>query len=970
MRISKGGAGAKSYFFSGLLRGDSFADAEGKDADFQERTGTWFGVGARYLGLSGPVDKRPFCQLCDNINPMTMERLTLRNDVDRRAAYDFVFSVPKGYSYAALVMQDERLLGIARQAIQETLAEIERDVCTRVRKNGEVAERVTSNLVGALFEHYTSRPVGDHLPDMQLHIHASVFNSTLDPIEASWKALELDAVCRALPYYEALFHSKLAKGARECGYGIQTKGRFWDIADIPEPVVAYFSKRTQWVHDYAKANGIDRPEDLDKVGQRTRRAKAPRYTMSELREQWRKETAEVMGPNWKLPVPPRGRVVLPLEADALRASVRSVIAVAFEHHSTISEQRLVEAVLRRNFGRVEPGHIRELLPELGIIVKNVGGRRTATSAEVLKEEKTIVEIVRRGKGQYLTSNKAVELPERLTTNQRDAIEHVLRSTDRVTVIDGFAGTGKSEMLSNLVPALNGKVRHAMRNMLKHGRTPIESVAAKYAGDKVVLLAPTVQASKGRLREAGFKNADTVAQFFVSEELQSIARNGYVVLDEAGQIGTKNALKLLQLSESLGFRLVALGDHLQTRAPLRGGFMELLVGHAAVETAQMKQIVRQKGEMLDVATALQDGKVSKAFNLLEKNQRVSVGPADTMRQAVAKLYVEREQEGTRPTVMVPTHDEIAKLTKDIREARKSVDKIRREGTYRQYVPVESETAGRGQQEFYRRGMVVRFHRPLSTFRPGERAVVLSSTLGRLVVYNIRNGLRSVKLEDYGSWVAYEKQTIKIGVGDVLRVTANTRVYTTAELKWKAAAETAGMTDHRFRFPKHVLNSGDSVVVKGFTVRGDFITTSGYVVPKKFGHIEHGYCETIHSTQSQTFDRAILWAPEDSLGAMNQKSFTTAATRASTLFEVFTDELSQLREAISRPDSAMNAMDLEKGYPDATDREQEKRESAGMAEDLAREFEGRTEHEDFEAEFEEDIDREAEFEHEHWEKEHDE
>jgi hypothetical protein len=68
--------------------------------------------------------------------------------------------------------------------------------------------------------------------------------------------------------------------------------------------------------------------------------------------------------------------------------------------------------------------------------------------------------------------------------------------------------------------------------------------------------------------------------------------------------------------------------------------------------------------------------------------------------------------------------------------------------------------------------------------------------------------------------------------------------------------------------------------------------------------------------------------------------------------------------------MNAMDLESGYPDATDREQEKRESAGMAEDLAREFEGRTEHEDFESEFEEDIDPEAEFEHEQWEKEHDE
>ena len=44
----------------------------------QELVGSWGGKGASRLGLEGTVDKVSFERLCDNLNPMTEEPLTVR----------------------------------------------------------------------------------------------------------------------------------------------------------------------------------------------------------------------------------------------------------------------------------------------------------------------------------------------------------------------------------------------------------------------------------------------------------------------------------------------------------------------------------------------------------------------------------------------------------------------------------------------------------------------------------------------------------------------------------------------------------------------------------------------------------------------------------------------------------------------------------------------------------------------------
>src|SRR5207253_8858486 len=95
--------------------------------------------------------------------------------------------------------------------------------------------------------------------------------------------------------------------------------------------------------------------------------------------------------------------------------------------------------------------------------------------------------------------------------QKTAVRHVLGSRDRVMLIRGVAGTGKTTLEQEIGEAL------------------------AEAGKPVVALAQSVKASRDVLRqEAGFATADTVARFLKDEAMQETAKGGVILVDEASQ----------------------------------------------------------------------------------------------------------------------------------------------------------------------------------------------------------------------------------------------------------------------------------------------------------------------------------------------------------------------------------------------------------------------------------------------------
>jgi conjugative relaxase-like TrwC/TraI family protein len=467
---------AKEYFAESLKREDYYSEG-------QEVSGDWQGIGAQKLGLSGAVTTADFESLCDNEKPGTKERLTQRNKSNRTVGYDFNFHCPKSVSVAYEFTQDERILGAFKMSVNQTMREIESEIKTRVRKNGANENRQTGNMVWAEFVHFTARPVNG-IPDPHLHAHCYTFNTTWDEAEKKWKAGQFRDLKADAPYFEAAFHARFSKQLNDLGYRIKRTAKGWELAGVPLRVLDEFSKRTEQVEQKAKELGITSAKGKDGLAALTRERKQKQFSKQELRERW---NARITTEEQQMIQSVRNEIIAVPRVSAMKA-MDFAMQHCYERASIVTDKELLRHALRFGMGDVDVAQTRRQLLRDELIKENLDGRQWLTTKDVLAEEKRLIDFVADGKGKFkpFDSVKYQFQNLKLSDEQRNAVRHVLQSTDRVTAIRGGAGTGKTTMMREAVAA-------------------IES-----GGTKVFTFAPSAEASRGVLRsDAGFANADRV-----------------------------------------------------------------------------------------------------------------------------------------------------------------------------------------------------------------------------------------------------------------------------------------------------------------------------------------------------------------------------------------------------------------------------------------------------------------------------
>src|ERR1017187_3176549 len=638
--------GAKKYFTQSLTRDDTGYYHEG-----QELAGVWGGKGATMLNLEGAVSQKDYFALCDNRNPETGERITPRNKDGRRVGFDFTFSAPKSVSVLYELTGDERILDAHRESIRETMADIEREMKTRVRVRGADHDRETGNMVYSEFTHFTARPVtgkddGISRPDPHLHTHVYAFNLTHDFKENRWKAGQFGDLKRDGQFWEASYDARFAHRLQTMGIPTERRGLSFEIAGTPQSLIDKNSRRRNEIEDKAAQKGITDTKGKHDIGYYGREKKNTGLTKAELRMEWnarltddeRSALADAIHGRTK-----GDRAYTPDEAKEY------AIAHSFQNVSAISEKKLKAEALKYGVGSVLPEDVADMAQHPEVIPVQHEGQLMLTTKTVLKNEVAFLQFAKDGQRKFKPfisfSNSAESEGQHflsgLSEEQTKAALHILTSRDTVSGLVGKAGTGKTTTMRSI-------------------RDAIESVP----GQHVFAFAPSSQASRGVLAREGFKDATTLATLLKSEKMQEQVRGQIIWVDEAGQISSRDMKALMDVVKKGNNRLILSGDYTQHSSVEAGDAFRLLEKEAGVKLARLTEIRRQTtpGYKRAVeAIAQGSGKsAQKGFDALDKMGSVIEASGEERHSMLVADYLKAVDDGKSALIIAPTHAEGQKL----------------------------------------------------------------------------------------------------------------------------------------------------------------------------------------------------------------------------------------------------------------------------------------------------------------------
>jgi conjugative relaxase-like TrwC/TraI family protein len=834
--------GAKSYY--------STADyySEG-----QELTGRWRGEAARRLGLHGNVKQAEWDALCDNTDPHTGKQLTARLRKDRTIGYDFNFHVPKSVSILYGATRDERILEAFRDSVDGTMRAMEEEMSARVRKGGKDENRRTGNMVWGEFIHFTSRPI-DNVPDPHLHAHCFVFNVTHDENEQAWKAGQFRELKRDAPYFEAVFHSRFARRLHDLGLPIARTKKSWELDGLDKGLLRKFSRRRAQIEEVAHEMGIEDPAEWAELGAKTRQRKQKDLTLPELQDFWQ---SRMSAPELDALATLEGKLggdADPTDPNASARALKYAIGHVFERKSVVPQRELLATALKHSVGEATVEQVLGQAERSDLIIGERNGRTMATHRDVLNEESRVIDFARKGRGACRSFSKSPQTFNRdwLNDAQKGAVRHIVESRDRVILLRGSAGVGKTTLMQEAVEEI------------------------EQAGTKVFAFAPSADASRGVLRGAGFRDADTVARLLIDEQLQRQVAGQLIWVDEASLLPMKSIDQLFALAGKMDARVLLSGDRSQHGSVERGSALRLLEDEAGLVPAEVKEIKRQSGNYKAAVKALSEGRVAQGFERLDDLGWVREIPDDERDRQLAADYVQAVRQGKSALVVSPTHAEGNRITTEIRRNLRQAGKLGDDE--RDFTVLENANlteAERGDAINYAPGDVLQFHQNAKGFTRGERVTV--------------DGHRQLPLSHASRFQAFHSTSLRLAPGDVVRITRN------------------GMTTDG----KHRLNNGSLYGIDRFDGKGNIVLDNGWTVGKGFSHLAHGYVVTSHASQGKTVDRVFVGQSSQSFAASSREQFYVSCSRARERVTVYTDNKHELREAINQSDERVSATELVNG-----------------------------------------------------------
>jgi ATP-dependent exoDNAse (exonuclease V) alpha subunit len=457
---------------------------------------------------------------------------------------------------------------------------------------------------------------------------------------------------------------------------------------------------------------------------------------------------------------------------------------------------------------------------------------------------------------------AFQPDQRLSANQRNAVQTLLESTDRVCALRGIAGTGKTFTLQEVQRGINA------------------------SGGTVVACAPTTSAA-GVLRADGFAKATTLADLLKNAESVHGGRlhGATFLVDEAGIASARQGSELCDLVRRHDARLILVGDSRQHSGVEAGDFLSILERHSRLQTCELTDIRRQTAHEYRAAVKLMaQGQARAGMEAVDRLGWLNETGADYIQRA-ADHYVTSFAEKRDVILVAPTWEEINRLTDVVRTGLKKRGILGHGETVTVAEPLSWTKAQAAKAANYRPGYLMTLHRALpdAGLRAGDTLEVVTVKRGRLLVRSASGQEATVApAQQAEKWTVAASRTIELAPGDRVLIRQNHRA---------AGLVNGTVLTLESRQPSGAWRARDGAGVEK-------------EIPADFRAFTHGYAVTSHKSQGRTCDEVIVCAAR-----LDAKAAYVAFSRARRQAAGYTPDKAALFAALpdtNRPRQA--ALDL--------------------------------------------------------------
>ncbi|MEP7351225.1 MAG: MobF family relaxase [Sphingorhabdus sp.] len=855
----------------------------------------WLAAGADALGLSGEVERDQFRAMLDGKMPDGQQLGTMRDGkVQHRPGWDVTMSAPKSVSIMAEVAGDRRLVGAHDRAVKSALAFAERhSAATRIRDGGNVDRQQTGNLTVASFRHDTSRA-----QDPQLHTHNVIMNATR-AADGNWRSLEPRALYQLQKAIGAVYRQELAANVRGLGYEIEVgKESLFEIKGVSADAIRAFSERAAQVEARLAERGQTRETASaaeKQIAALDTRAVKEEVNRADLVKDWR-ETADSAGFDQaaRLALVEQAKLTAARSEHAPMLTAQGEIteyhAVAFAAEKLGERQSVFSAAdLEKEAGRFGLGAVRQTqigaamdraMKDGALAPRKFIDKRGAefggfTTASNIDNEQRLLRAEANGRASVAAIKTPMQAAKAVaraalasehpwTPDQQKAAKALLTSQNRVTAVQGYAGTAKT---TTVLATVAGE--------------------AQSQGYNVTALAPTASAAR-TLGEALGLRGETVAKHLTSPTSEISKGHSVWVVDEASMLSARDTATLLESAEKTKARVILVGDVKQLGSVGAGAAFAQLQD-AGMATAKLAEIVRQTNPLTKEAVeASIHGDARRALDALDRGGGRIIAHADPVERmkAMAKDYAALSPKDQRSTIVIdPSRAGRDALNAEIRTQLVASSRLTGKAVTMRALESKGLTEAEARDaRSYEVGDVVRFARDYADKGIAKReavtvtgidvaknAIALEKADGQSVDWRPRQW-------GAGKSEAFTPGSIEIMKGDRVEFTRNDRTL---------SRENGGRA-------LVVAVNADQQTARVRLESGKFQTLD--LAKSTDQHFRHGYVQTAHAAQGRTADRVMIHADSRATNLVDQKMFYVAVSRAKLSAVVYTDDSAKLVSGI--------------------------------------------------------------------------